>query len=209
MLEMKAIVPATVKVIQSRLFPVNKKGTTKKRMVLDMSRLDKFIPCPKFNMTTVKSVRQVISKGAWMVTLDLKSAYWHVLIHPKFQPLLGFKVENQANQFRAMPFGLNIAPRVFMKLCSVIIKELRVKGIMIFAYLDDWIIWAPSCILCLQALQTVCRVIQKYAFIINQEKSVFVPTQVIQWLGLIWDSRSQSLSLPLLFQKKVTHYGIS
>jgi len=48
--------------------PVNKKGTTKKRMVLDMSRLNKFIPCPKFRMTTAKSVRRVIAEGAWMVT---------------------------------------------------------------------------------------------------------------------------------------------
>jgi len=42
--------------------PVDKKGTTKKRMVLDISRLNKFIPCQKFKMTTAKSVRQVISK---------------------------------------------------------------------------------------------------------------------------------------------------
>ncbi|EJW90688.1 protein containing RNA-directed DNA polymerase (reverse transcriptase) domain protein, partial [gut metagenome] len=128
-------------------------------------------------MTTAKSVRRVIAEGAWMVTLDLKSAYWHVPIHPKFQPLLGFKIEDQAYQFRAMPFGLNIAPRVFTKLCSVIIKELRIRGILIFAYLDDWIIWTPSYKLCLQALETVCKVIQKYGFIINKEKSIFVPTQ--------------------------------
>ena len=87
---MKAVVPSTGEIVQSRLFPVDKKGTTKKRMVLDMSRLNKFIPCPKFKMTTTKAVRQVISAGAWMVTLDLKSAYWHVPIHPKFQSLLVF-----------------------------------------------------------------------------------------------------------------------
>ena len=52
MLEMKAIVPTTGKVVQSRLFPVDKKGTTKKTMVLDMSQLYKFIPCLKFRMTT-------------------------------------------------------------------------------------------------------------------------------------------------------------
>jgi len=137
MLDMKAIVPTTGKVVQSRLFPVDKKGTTKKRMVLDMSSLTRFIPCPKFKITTAKSVRQVICKGAWIVTLDLKSACWHILIHPKFQLLLGFKIEDQAYQFRAMSFGLNIAPRIFTRLFSVIIKELRTKGIMIFAHLED------------------------------------------------------------------------
>jgi len=137
---MKAIVPTTGKIVQSRLFPVDRKGTTKKRMVLDMSRLSKFIPCPRFKMTTAKAVRQVISEGAWIITLDWKCAYWYVPIHPKFQLLLGFRIEDQSCQFTAMPFGLNIAPRIFTKLCSVIIKELRLKGIKILAYLDDWIV---------------------------------------------------------------------
>jgi len=85
----------------------------------------------------------------------------------------------------------------------VIVKELRIKGIKIFAYLDDWMIWASSYKQCLQALETTCKVIEKYGFIINQEKSIFTPTQVIQWLGLIWDTRRQTLSLPLPFQSKV------
>jgi len=173
---------------------VDKKGTNKKRMVLDMSCLNKFILCPKFKMTTAKGVRQV--------TLDLKSAYWQVPIHPKFQPLLGFKIEDQAYQFRAMPFCLNIALRVFTNLCAVIIKELRIKGIKIFAYLDDWIVWAPSFKLCIQALETVCKAIQKYGFIVNQEKSIFIPTQVIQWLGADL-GHQETNSLPLEFQKKV------
>ena len=182
---MKAIVLMAEKIVQLRLFSVDKKGTTKKRMVLDMSRLNKFIPCPKFKMTTTKVVRQVISAEAWMVILDLKSLYWHVPIHPKYQILLGFKIEDQAYQFTAVPFGLNIAPRIFTKLCSVIVKELRLKGIKIFAYLDYWIIWALSYKQCLQALVMVCKVIEKYGFIINQEKSIFTPTQVLYWLGLI------------------------
>lgn len=69
-----------------------------------------------------------------------------------------------------MPFSLNIAPWVFNKLCSVIIKELCQKGIKIFAYLDDWILWALSPFLCHQAFQIVCQTIQKYGFIINAKK---------------------------------------
>jgi len=71
------------------------------------------------------------------VTLDLKSAYWHVPIHPKFQKLLGFRVGQQAYKFRVLPFGLNIAPHIFTTLCSVVIKVLHLKGIKIFAYLDE------------------------------------------------------------------------
>lgn len=37
--------------------------------------------------------------------------------------------------------------------CSVIIKELCLQGIKILEYLDDWILWAPSPLLCCQAFQ--------------------------------------------------------
>lgn len=94
----------------ARLFPVAKKETTKKRMVLDFLRLNKYIPCKKFQMTTTKVVRQVMDKHSWLATLDLKSAYWHVPVHHKFQNLFGFRLGQQAYKFRAHPFGLTTAP---------------------------------------------------------------------------------------------------
>lgn len=46
----------------------------------------------------------------WMVSLDLRDAYWHVLIHPCFRNWLGFVcVVRQAYRFRCLPFGLNLA----------------------------------------------------------------------------------------------------
>lgn len=82
-------------------------------------------------------VCHVIEGNSWVVTLDILSAYWHVSIHYKFQNLLGFRVGNQAFKFRAVPCGLNIALKVFTKLCMVIIKELRQKTVKIFAYLEN------------------------------------------------------------------------
>lgn len=64
MLEMNAIIPTGRKIFQSCLLLVDKKGTSKKRMVLDISYLNKFIPCKKLRRTTAKAVRQVIDKRA-------------------------------------------------------------------------------------------------------------------------------------------------
>jgi len=102
-----------------------------------------------------------------------------------------------------VPFGLNIAPQIFIKLCTVIIKELCLRGIKIFAYLDDWLVWASFLFLCCEALDNMCLTIQKYRFKINAEKSSLVPTQKIQWLGIVWNTRAKSLSLPVSFQWKV------
>ena len=114
------------------------------RMILDLSVLNWYIPCPSFKMRTTKSVRQSIDRRAWIVTLDLKDAYWHVPIRESFCNFLAFQVKDQPYCCEAMPFGLNITPRIFTKLMLLLIKELRGKGVKIFVYLDNWILWESS-----------------------------------------------------------------
>ena len=93
MLEKEAIEPSVGKAYVSRIFPVAKKGTTRKRMILDLSILNKFIVRPSFKMTTVNQVRQVVPDWSWMATIDLKDAYWHIPIHSRFRKYLAFQVE--------------------------------------------------------------------------------------------------------------------
>ena len=79
-------------------------------------------------------------QGSWIVILDLKDVYWHIVFRDLFRKFLAFQVENWAYRFQAIPFRLNIDPRAFTKLMAVL-KELRGKGVQIFAYLNDWLIW--------------------------------------------------------------------
>ena len=55
----------------------------------------------------------------------------------------------------------NIAPWIFTKLVSVRVKELREKGVKIFAYLDNWIIWESNPQRCRAALLKDRTVIAK------------------------------------------------
>ncbi|MEL7196568.1 MAG: reverse transcriptase domain-containing protein, partial [Bacteroidota bacterium] len=114
---------------QNRLFDVPKKDTEERRVILDLKKLNLFIGCETFKMTTVAQVRKILPKGGWAVSIDLKDAYWHVPIAQKFRKFLGFKLGEESYRFKVMPFGLNIAPRMFTKLVNVVIKCLRQKNV--------------------------------------------------------------------------------
>ena len=47
-------------------------------------------------------------------------------------------------QFRAPPFGLSVAPRIFTMVLRPILAWLRLRGIKVHAYLDDWLGRASS-----------------------------------------------------------------
>ena len=181
---------------QGRLFSRPKKDSTTRRVILDLSKLNQCIPCPKFKMTTVQQVRDILPKGSWTVSLDLKDAYWHVPIKKSYKKFLGFKLGHHKFQFRVIPFGLNIAPIVFTRITKVLLKTLRLKGVCLVVYLDDWLVWAPSKAECIRARDVVVNHIGDMGFIINMKKSRMEPAQSFLWLGIHWHTKSTLLSLP-------------
>ena len=135
-----AVERTTSLLFQGPLFSVPKKNSDKRRVILDLSTLNKSIKCPTFRMTTLQDVRRLLPAGSFMTSIDLKDAYWHVPIHKSFRKYLGFRLGRRKCQFRVLPFGLNIAPRVFTKLTKPILRELRLLGVGVLVYLDDWLV---------------------------------------------------------------------
>ena len=172
---------------QSRLFTVPKKDSDKERLILDLSLLNSFINRPTFKMLTLREVKLLLPQGYWTTSIDLRDGYWHIPITPGKRPYLGFSYNDQDWQFRAMPFGLNIAPRTFTKIISHVIRELAQLGIWCLPYLDDLLIVAPSQEECQHHTKTALEVLNKLGFIINEHKTRLTPQQVFQWLGIEWD----------------------
>ena len=95
-----------------------------------------------------------------------------------------------------MPFGLNVAPRVFTKLLKPFVAWLRGQGIRLIIYLDDILIMASSAELVKQHKQITIRLLESLGFLINYDKSMLIPTQKIQFLGLLIDSTQMLFILP-------------
>ena len=155
-------------------------------------------------MLTVAQVRTLLPRNAYTISIDLTDAYWHVPIARQFTPYLGFRLGNKKYAFQLMPFGLNIAPKVFTKLAATVVKELRNRGIQVAAYLDDWIVWASSPEECSRMASETIRFLQSLGFRINEKKSRLQPAQAFTWLGLDWDLTSHCLSIPPKKRKEIT-----
>ncbi|KAK3895260.1 hypothetical protein Pcinc_001010 [Petrolisthes cinctipes] len=186
---------ATGRVFLSRLFTVPKKDQGKTRLVMDLSKLNKFVKTLHFRMVSVAQVRTVLRKGDWLASLDLKDAYWHVLIHPRFRRFLAFQVGTETFQFTRLPFGLSLAPRVFTKLVRVVASRLAEAGVPTLMYLDDWLLHAPSKEQVANNVQVARGVLEEMGFLLNIPKSSLTPTRKLCWLGIEWDSLSATLSL--------------
>ena len=105
------------------------------------------------------------------------------------QTFLGFCV------FTVLPFGLSSAPYIFTKLLKPLEKHWRTQGTCIAVFLDDGWAIVEDREACLVKAQSVRRDLYSAGFVINEEKSVWEPTQVLDWLGITWNSLLGTLKI--------------
>lgn len=177
------------------LFPVPKSDGSL-RWCHDLRFLNTALRVPKVRFEGLQATRQLLRRGDFMTSIDLKSAYSHVLIAPAHRQLLQFSALGQNYQFRAMPFGVSSAPATFTRLMRSVVRWLRARAIRISIYLDDMLIAASSAVECAAHTRQAIGLLQRLGFVINSTKSVLIPTQSIRHLGVLFDTRRWRLTLP-------------
>ena len=171
----------------NRLFLVKKASGTW-RPVLDVSKLNKFVVKTKFSMESNQSVLNSIQRGDWMVSMDMKDAYFHIPINSQSRKYLRFVFNGKTYQFRAMCFGLSTAPQVFTRVLAPLARIVHLAGYKILLYLDDWLVIGRSREEVLKAKEFILNLAVELGIVINFEKSCLVPGQVIEYLGMLINS---------------------
>ena len=160
------------------------------RPVIDLSHLNRFVDVSPFQMETIQSVLLSVCQGDWMASIDLKEAYLQVPVHPASRHFLRFMFRDTVYQFKALCFGLSTAPQVFTRVMTPVSAILHSMGIRMRWYLDDWLVQSASRESLLRDLQTVLQLCHELGIVVNPQKSDLVPSQVVQYLGVVIDSTS-------------------
>ena len=156
--------------------------------MIDLSLLNLRILKTSFKMETLQSVLLSVRPGDWMVSLGLKDAYLQVPMHPESRKFLRFVAFGKVYQFKVLCFGLSTAPQVFTRVMSPVSAFLHQAGIRLRCYLDDWLIQASSREQVLLALESVLQLCRELGIIVNWEKSHLIPSQRVEYLGVLFDS---------------------
>ncbi|GFY29442.1 retrovirus-related Pol polyprotein from transposon 412 [Trichonephila clavipes] len=123
-----------------------------------------------------------LSGHKWFSTLDLKSGYWQVEIHPEDREKTAFTSGQGLWQFKVMPFGLCNAPATFERLMETMLKGLTFEACLI--YLDDVIIGGRTFEEHLQNIQKVLSKLRDANLKLNPSKCKFFQKEV-NYLGHI------------------------
>jgi len=141
-----------------------------------------------------RTVTRLMTENCFMCSIDLQDAYFLISIHSDFRKYLRFEFDGTLYEYNCLPFGLNIAPLVFTKLMKPVLNSLRSQGFRSVAYLDDILLLGPTSNDCLTNVRASLDLFLSLGFLPNYNKCKLVPSQTIEYLGFLFDSRDMSIS---------------
>ena len=106
-------------------------------------------------MDSIDTVMHFITKDCWMASIDLKDTYYGNKVDGSCQKYLKCWYDGKHFQYRAYPTGLSSCPQKFTKLLKPLLCELRTRGVVISAYLDDLLLLSSV----FERIQLIVRVL--------------------------------------------------
>lgn len=159
------------------------------RPILNLTALNRYIRTSSFRMETPRRVLAAVSPDEWLVSIDLKDAYFHIAIHESCYRYLRFMVGNRVYEYTALPFGLATAPAVFTRVMLAPVAFLHRQSVRLHPYLDDWLIRHHNRIVLLSHAQRAWRLIATIGLIPSTEKSCMIPSQDMVFVGIRFITR--------------------
>ena len=109
--------------------------------------------------------------------------------------LLKFCFEGALYKYACFPNGLASAPRIFTKLLKLAYAILRSMGHLNSGYIDDSYLQGDTSAECHKNVTNTITLFTKLGFQIHPEKSVFIPSQKLTFLGFVLDSNAMTVML--------------
>ena len=180
--------------IISDIFLRNKKDGSY-GMILNLKKLNQYTSKMHFKMDTLNTVIKLIEKDCYMVSIDLKDAYYFVSIRPSDRKYLRFIWRGTLFQFTCLPTGLSCAPRKFIKLLKPALSTLHLRGHVSSAYLDDMYFQGKTYQECVGNVIDSVQVVDSLGFVTHPAKYTFIPSQRLEFLGFILNSVEMTIRL--------------
>ena len=152
--------------------------------MINLKALNQLVNAEHFKTEGIHTVKDLLKPGDWLAKVDLKDAYFAIPVHWSHRRWLRFQALRKIYHFTCLPFGLSSAPWAFTKTLKPILALLRGMGMRLVACMDDILILAESKETALDHAEGMVYLLECLGFVINREKSVLVPNQTIEFLGL-------------------------
>ena len=134
-----------------------------------------------------------------MLTLDDKSGYDHISLHPDYKKYFGIQFGGWYMVYNTLPFGFKASAYVYHTTGMVPISYCRSLGIPSLLYIDDRLVCeikdkkenkgSLDCYCnAIKSIYVTSRVLASLGYLLNLLKCSLKPDKCVKYLGMLLDS---------------------
>lgn len=120
-------------------------------------------------MTLLANILCLLKRGEWITMRDLQDTYFYISICPNTGSSL-FVIRTAYYHYTVFPFWISADPRAFTNTMVVIATDLWLKKIVLFSWMEDWLLIVDSKGDLLRNIQTTLSLLQKLGLCVNWKK---------------------------------------
>ncbi len=158
------------------------KKNGKLRLCIDMRFVNESVQAPPFKLEDLTTLAPLLNPNDHLATADLSEGYHHLRIHPDHWKHLGLEWRGHFYVYTVLPFGLSCAPWAFTKFVRPLVEYLRMRGLRLVCYIDDFIIAAEPP-LARSHVHIFRETMRAAGFVLKDEKCHFEPSTSQTFLG--------------------------
>lgn len=134
--------------------------------------------------------------AAYYCKIDLKSAFYQVLIHPNSRKYFGFTYGGNFFQFNRLVMGVSPSPGLVSQIFTVLKAYLKTAfpGLKMGHFIDDFLFAHNNAMELARIMQEVVKFFGYLGVALSLDKCQLIPSRGIEWLGL-WLTRD-SIRVP-------------
>ena len=156
---------------------VTKNENHKRRMVIDYSQtINRFTELHAYPLPRIDEQINQLAKCRVFSTLDLKSAYYQILLHPDDRIYTAFEAGGKLYQYRRLPFGVANGVAAFQRIIDDVIASNNLRHT--YAYLDNITIGGHNQDAHDRNFQMFLETAKKVNLTFNESKSVLSTSRI-------------------------------
>lgn len=109
-------------------------------MCVDLKRLNKGVKRECYILPTLDDITPKLAGAKVFSTLDASSGFWQIPLDPSCQKLTTFITPMGQFCFKRLPFGITLAPKIFQRLMTDLLKGL--EGTVVV--MDDILVYGST-----------------------------------------------------------------
>lgn len=192
----------------SKSFLIPKKRRGEWRLISDLRNLNTHVIHQKTKLRSLSSALQSVHHKTFMTSADVEDGYFNVRVHPSHTKYLRFKIGATTYELLRLPMGFvesSVAFSAWLLPYVTTIQQLF-PSVSVFAYSDDMLFVLPRSTRtrALHLAHQLQAALMALKLPLKAEKSSWVPTRKLEYLGFIIDSRAMSICVPTKKSKMIS-----